>query len=322
MPITSRPSNYNLRSQGEAPGILEPVQIPEPVQVNNLDNQGFPPILRNNMAGVFRLENFKGDGSQKVESYLKRFDQFRTCTGLNNEQALATLAWHLEGTARLWFEHLNPEPRTVEELKAAMVVKFARENVVNMSVYAMKQSAGESVEDFLHRLEAETFKTNISHEIQVQIALNGMDRAIGSAISTHAPKTLDEVKRLTFRANYIRQQDVPVVAQATTSTKLENTIEVLTAAVAKLAASVEQPPRRPNPMTDHGRRDEPIKECSRCGGRCYSMSSCKAMGKTCYKCKKLNHFGNKCTTVRRNGPQSPQPRQHQSYRHQYESYPK
>ena len=67
MSITSRPSHYNLRSLGEAPGILEPVLIPEPVQVvNNLDNQEFEPMLIKNMTGVFRWENTEGEGFQNV----------------------------------------------------------------------------------------------------------------------------------------------------------------------------------------------------------------------------------------------------------------
>ena len=45
----------------------------------------------------------------------------------------------------------------------------------------------------------------ITNDIHVQITLNGMDQAIGSAISTHASKDLDEVKRLCNRMGWIRQ---------------------------------------------------------------------------------------------------------------------
>lgn len=317
MPLTAKPSNYNLRSQDDQeanqPGEQaqdsqvqeqveqDEVQNPEahpnpppaPIQVE-LETQNIYSVQRN-MASVFRLENFKGDGTQKVDSYLKRFDQFITCTGLSDEQAKATLAWHLEGSARLWFEQLDPEPTTVNGLKDLMKDKFKKDRHINMNVYSMKQMAGESAEDFLRRLETETYKYNISSEIQVQIALNGMDRAIGSAISTHDPKTLDDVKRLTLRANFVRPQEIPAVAQATIPSKLETTMEVLTAAVAKLASSMET---KDSPRKDEG--------CSRCGGRCFSSASCRAMGKTCYKCKKQNHFGNKCRSTRE-GPQPSRP---------------
>ena len=122
-----------------------------------LEDQG---DFKVNMSSVFRLENFRGDGSQSVESYLRRFDQYRACTGINDDQSLATLAWHLDGTARVWFENLEPQPDSVDALKAAMRAKFKKEKRVNMAVYTMRQELGESVEDFLHRLEKETFKSD------------------------------------------------------------------------------------------------------------------------------------------------------------------
>ena len=145
-----------------------------------------------------------------MESYLRRFDQYRACTGINDEQSLASLAWHLHGTAGLWFKNLQPQPDSVDALKAAMRAIFKKEKRANMAVYTMMRELGESVEDFLHRLEKETFKQQITQNFQVQITLIGMDRAIGSAISTHAPKTLDNVKQLTLRMGSFKQEEVKV----------------------------------------------------------------------------------------------------------------
>ena len=60
---------------------------------------------------------------------------------------------------------------------------------INMEVYTMKQSNGETVDQFLRRLEDKTYKCKINPDTQVQIALNGMDRTIASAISTHVSNT-------------------------------------------------------------------------------------------------------------------------------------
>ena len=76
------------------------------------------------------------------------------------------------------------------------------------------------------RLECETFKTRISENIQVQITLNGMDRAIGTALSTRAPKTLAELKKLTFRMGSIRDSDTTVAQASTIPSKLESTVDV------------------------------------------------------------------------------------------------
>ena len=292
MPFQSKPSNYNLRSLGENSASGED---PVPEKIGENPGAQVPAngdILNNTVVNmttsVFRLESFKGDGTQNVEKYLKRFDQYKTCTGQNDEQAFATLAWHLDGTARLWFEHLPTQPNSLADLKTALETKFKETEEMNMQVYTLKQKVGKSVNNFLRRLEAETFKTKISDSIQVQIALNGMDKTIASAISTHSPKDLDEVKRLTSRMAAIQQPE-PVVAGAsaaasgTIPTRLETTVEVLTAAVAKLAATMEG-------------KEATSESCPRCGGKCFSSVNCRAMGKICYKCNKPNHFGNKCRT--------------------------
>ena len=52
----------------------------------------------------------------------------------------------------------------------------------------MCQTTGESVEDFLRRLENETFKSKVPVDIQVQMALKRMDIAIEFVTRTRAPK--------------------------------------------------------------------------------------------------------------------------------------
>ena len=70
--------------------------------------------------------NSKRLAPQKIESYLRRFDQYKTCTGINDQQVLATFAWHLDGNARLWFEKLHPESSTLDEVKDALQTNFHR----------------------------------------------------------------------------------------------------------------------------------------------------------------------------------------------------
>ena len=90
----------------------------------------------------------------------------------------------------------------------------------------------------------ENYQTKVSDESKVQITLNGMERTIESAISTHALKTLDDVKQLTFRRSSFKSNgkvtEQPAVAVASPiPSKFETSVEVLTAAVAKLATAVE-----------------------------------------------------------------------------------
>ena len=70
-----------------------------------------------------------------------------------------------------------------------------------------------------------------------------MDRAIGYAISTQANKTLDDVKQLSLRMGSFKQEEVKMV-QATIPSKLEKTVDILTAAVAQLAARLDDSVRK------------------------------------------------------------------------------
>ena len=110
MPLTKRLSNYNLRSN-------RTIQVEQEANIDTNEGVLEVPIPQSyNIASVIRLKNIKGDSSQDIRSFLKRFEQYKGCTGINEEQGLATLAWHLEGTARLWFESLDPQPTTEKRL--------------------------------------------------------------------------------------------------------------------------------------------------------------------------------------------------------------
>lgn len=143
-------------------------------------------------------------------------------------------------------------------------------------MYNLKQLAYETVDAFLDRLEAQTLQGHIPERVQVQIALNGMERSLGTAISTHAPSSLDEVRRLIHHMGQLREPQVPQVnlatAPSTLETTMEATVNVLTAAVAKLTTAIDT-----SQQQNRSRQDS---QCTRCGGRCYSLSHCRANGKT------------------------------------------
>ncbi|KAL4225411.1 hypothetical protein ACF0H5_016101 [Mactra antiquata] len=237
MVLTSRPSNYNLRSSPEEQ--VEEVENPvQQVQINSPAS-----IDENNiMAGIFKLESYSG--SQDIKSFLNRFDQYCKCVGISGERAMATLAWSLEGNARVWFENLEPQPNSLEDLKAKLLSKYKKTEMVNLQIYASKQLQTETTEEFITRLEVDCIKHKVPENVAVQIALNGIDHSIGAAISTHVPETIDDVRKILGRIGHLQKKEE---VNTTIPSKLETTVDVLTSAVAKLAASVQdqrQPCRR------------------------------------------------------------------------------
>ncbi|XP_045167858.1 uncharacterized protein LOC123531142 [Mercenaria mercenaria] len=256
-----------------------------------------------NMGASLHMEYFNGENGEDIEKFLKRFDQYCTCTNIKDDQAVAQLAWHLGGFARLYDESQSPAPTTLDQLKTLLTNKFKLENPVNLDIFNMKQEISENAEQFLTRLEAETFKTNIKEDLQVQIALNGLHPSVSSTISTHGPKNLSDVRNLARRLTNV-SHTAPIASVISNVADLGNTMNILTAAVSQLSTIMTNPERCQQPSQgnspQHRRQqgDSSEQACSRCGGRCTSTKSCKAWGKTCSKCGYKNHFANKCRTGR------------------------
>ena len=73
----------------------------------------------------------------------------------------STMTWPLphQPGFRMAMDQLVPEPTTLCELKVAMNNKFKKKTIeVNMDVYTTKQSNGDTVDQFLRGLEAQTYK--------------------------------------------------------------------------------------------------------------------------------------------------------------------
>jgi hypothetical protein len=120
-------------------------------------------------------------------------------------EIVASLAWHLKGLAILRYESQNIRPERVNELKDILVAKFKIEKEASLDIYTMKQSPGETLNQFLNRLEQATYINNIPENVQVQIALKGMEGMVGQAMGAHAPKTLQEVRNLQLGQSNVDQ---------------------------------------------------------------------------------------------------------------------
>jgi hypothetical protein len=89
MPLSGIPSNYNLRSVEAAERVVE---LEETVQeVEEVIPQTFC-----SMASI-RLDQY--NGTENIDSYIRRFRDYCAVNKLNSEQQLATLRWHLGGVA-------------------------------------------------------------------------------------------------------------------------------------------------------------------------------------------------------------------------------
>ena len=298
MPAVGVPHNYNLRSADD----IDRDQVETEETVESIST---PSV----MAGAFKLDMFRGDGTDKVEDFLKRFEQYVNIVQIKKEQQLDVLLYHLEGRARWYLDTVSPQPKTVDEAKVALTTKFKQDVTVRLNVFSMKKMEAESISDFMYRLEKDTHHMNLPENVRVKIALEGLDPHICSAISSHGPKTLDEVRVLAGR---VETTPPPPVAAATADPSQNPLAEIM--AMMREMMTERTPPRQERPFgRPYPRNQRPQQQqqqqpqrqqqqnersCMRCGGRSCFGQSCPAWGKTCFKCNKLNHYKSVCRGTR------------------------
>lgn len=278
------PQNYQTRSVTSAVAN----SIPEPEEESSI------------MATGYKLEKFRGDGTDDIEDFLKRFDRYVNVANVKQEQKSDLLCLHLEGRASWFVDNLNPPPADLAALRKALTDKFVLEKHIKIETLKMKKLDLESVNDFIYRVEKETHKLKFPEELKVQIALDGLEPSVKSAISSHGPKTLEDVRILANRV----QASAPVCS--TTPMQKDDSLQQILSLLQTLVqqkpvqyrSADRQPPEMSNqrfhqatPRPIRGRSDN---NCYRCGGRSCSKSTCPAMGKTCHFCNKLNHFQSVC----------------------------
>ena len=168
---------------------------------------------------------------------------------------MSALGWHLAGQARCWFEPLELPPETLGALKTVLIIKLKIEKTVDMAIFSMKQQTGEWINDFQNRLEKEAFKQELGQNILVQIALNGLEQAVGCAISTHGPQTLDDVRRLASRQQ-TRSSSTVNSAAVDVTTELMWKLHLMTAALTDLRTEVNMMKAGTSQLTDTRNKTE------------------------------------------------------------------
>ena len=262
----------------------------------------------------FRLEKFRGDGTDNVEEYLKKFDRYVKVCNIKEDQQFDLLCLQLEGRAHWYIDSLKPVPKDLAELKAALTTKFKLEKQIKMDIFNMKKLDIESINDFVYRVERDTRDLNLPDQLQVQIAVGGLHPTVQSAISSHGPKNLDDVRTL---ANRVQQ---PIAAVSSVNTQHEGPLTQILELLQKLTTEKTETGARPKhnqPRDQEYRKQQPNyssnrpdysnkKPCQGCGRSCISRSSCPAWGKSCHNCGKLNHFSPVCRAAKMSQEQNKQ----------------
>ena len=235
--------------------------------------------------------------------WIRRFEQFRTASGLSESSAARQVSMLLYSVGEEPEAVLTSTGITEDERKvyATVLAKFdgyfkVRRNVIfeRARFNRRNQEEGETAEKYITELYTLAENCNYGdlrdEMIRDRLVVGIRDTALSQQLQLDAELTLDKAKMKIRQREAVGEQQ-KLLTMNPTSSDLED-----------INTRRRPPPRNKwqrgkQPQTRNDRNSTPTKQCKRCGKRPqHPREQCPAKDAECYRCKGKGHYGAQCLT--------------------------
>ncbi|CAC5391708.1 unnamed protein product [Mytilus coruscus] len=149
-----------------------------------------------NMLSILKIEKFKGDNIQNQKTWLTNFNQYCSFYDLSKKKSAESFPFHLDGHAKIWYDTISDgKKQNSDELIAAFKNRFKdKQHLLDITILQTHQGRNESVLDFLSRLLKLATNRNISDDILLAVAMNGLKADLKTIVMTKEPKNIQEFR--------------------------------------------------------------------------------------------------------------------------------
>ncbi|XP_052083209.1 uncharacterized protein LOC127720584 [Mytilus californianus] len=160
--------------------------------INNIETNTDLDIMA---SGGVSLPKFYDEFNNIPVEWWYLFESFKIYHNLQDDRALASLAFNFDGQAKIWLQSLAPEVRNdMAALKAAFLLRFSN-NKSNKLIYKLQQLPGENGNDYLTRVQRLAMNTELGESTIVELALNGLLPHLKASVTQSDPKTYNELRQ-------------------------------------------------------------------------------------------------------------------------------
>ena len=235
--------------------------------------------------------------------WIRRFEQFRTASGLSESSAARQVSMLLYSVGEEAEAVLTSTGITEDERKvyATVLAKFdgyfkVRRNVIfeRARFNRRNQEEGETAGKYITELYTLAENCNYGdlrdEMIRDRLVVGIRDTALSQQLQLDAELTLDKAKMKIRQREAVGEQQ-KLLTMNPTSSDLED-----------INTRRRPPPRNKwqrgkQPQTRNDRNSTPTKQCKRCGKRPqHPREQCPAKDAECYRCKGKGHYGAQCLT--------------------------
>ena len=143
---------------------------------------------------------FFGKSDEFGQEWLQKFELWAQCKGFEDDIKLAALALHLKGAAANWY-HVLPDAGkdTWVHTRASFLARYGLNQLASWQrasqLWSTQQLPGESVLDFIEKIQRAARDVNMDDEQQRFVVLNGLRPSIRSHVLRQNPGDMVALRR-------------------------------------------------------------------------------------------------------------------------------
>jgi hypothetical protein len=128
-----------------------------------------------NMAPYLKIDKFKGDNSQNVDTWLSIYKQYCSFYDLSNKKSADSFPFHLEGHAKIWYDTIPDSQKTnFDHLITLFKNRFKdKQHLLDLTILKTHQGRNGYVLDY---------------DTLLSVAMNGLKLYLKTIVMTKEPK--------------------------------------------------------------------------------------------------------------------------------------
>lgn len=143
---------------------------------------------------------FSGTAEESGQEWLQKFELWTQCKGFVDNLKMAALALHLKGAAATWHQVLpDVEKDTWTHTRSAFVARYGPNQLAGWQrasqLWSMQQMPGESVLDFIEKIQRAARDVNMAEEQQRFVIINGLRPSIRSHVLRQNPADMAALRQ-------------------------------------------------------------------------------------------------------------------------------
>ena len=153
-----------------------------------------------NVQGGIRFPYFKGDESEDVNDFVKKFERAATFCGWSKEKQCLALPLYLQGDASIWLYNLSEEKKGVyDELKDALITQFdssASHWRLRQNLDQRKQGVSEKLADYTADIRRQCHRLKLPKDEVLNVFFRGLRSPLRDFVILNSPADFETAQNL------------------------------------------------------------------------------------------------------------------------------